>query len=864
MRLAITLLLATTLSHSISALDSPSVPRSGDEGLPPAGLPASDLTSIREAYEIARHTAHPVVCGFQARNPGQRWTTTFDRRGFLTEPDSGSWTWGLDLVSYGFSGTERAVTGTAKARAEGGRVVYEWDATLEEWYVNDSRGLEHGYTLHRRPTRDGATGPLGLTLSVRGGLRPAVDLGGRGVRFLDDSGDTVLTYSGLTVFDADGRELSARFEPVAGGLRLSVDERGARYPLTIDPLAQQAYLKASNTDPSDGLGRAVAVHGDTAVIGAQDEDSSATGVDGDQGDNSASRAGAAYVFVRNGLTWSQQAYLKASNTEADDLFGFSVAVYGDRVVVGAIQEDGGSGGVNGDQDDESATYSGAAYVFVRNGATWTQEAYLKAAIPGTSDQFGFSVAMTDERIAVGAIYEDSSASGVNGDQDNDDNPGSGAVYVFKRDALSGWIQEAYIKASNPDQGDEFGWGLAVDGETLVVTSYREASNATGVDGDQRDNSADKAGAAYVFEYTPSGWMQEAYLKASNTDAGDRFGYGDPSVSGDTVLVGAHAEASAATGVNGDEGDDSAPDAGATYVFERSGGSWSQTAYLKASNAQSGDGFGRTVGVAGDWLVVGAPYEDSGAIGVNGDQNDESATYSGAVYVFHRGPAGWGQQVYLKSSNTDEYDRFASALAVSDGTLVVGAPYEDSSASGVNGDQDDNMGSDSGAAYVYDLDALGPGTEYCFGDPGAACPCLNENDGSVPGSGCANGVFASGAKITGSGTPSLGADTLVLHCTGLEPSNSGLYFQGDNDLSPGFAWGDGLRCAGGTLKRLGVRFSDASGYSDTSGYAQPISVKAGNVAAGDTKYYQCWYRNPLNSPCGHDFNASNGYAIAWLP
>jgi hypothetical protein len=160
---------------------------------------------------------------------------------------------------------------------------------------------------------------------------------------------------------------------------------------------------------------------------------------------------------------------------------------------------------------------------------------------------------------------------------------------------------------------------------------------------------------------------------------------------------------------------------------------------------------------------------------------------------------------------------------------------------------------------------GPGTGYCFGDgSGAACPCGNNNDGSVFGAGCANGIFASGAQLTGSGLASLGTDTLILATTGTQPSNSGLYFQANNDLSPGNVWGDGLQCAGGQLKRLGVRFSDVNGYSDTSGYAYTISSKAGNIAPGDTKYYQCWYRNPNGSPCGSDFNASNGYAVTWTP
>jgi len=156
--------------------------------------------------------------------------------------------------------------------------------------------------------------------------------------------------------------------------------------------------------------------------------------------------------------------------------------------------------------------------------------------------------------------------------------------------------------------------------------------------------------------------------------------------------------------------------------------------------------------------------------------------------------------------------------------------------------------------------------YCFGDPGSGtpCPCGNDNDGSVPGSGCANGVFPSGARLSAIGAASLSADTLLLSTTALEPNQSGLYFQADNDLSPGITWGDGLRCAGGSLRRLGVRFSDWTGSSNTSGFPLSISAKAGNISAGDTKYYQCWYRNPTDSPCLSDFNQSNGVAVTWWP
>ena len=211
----------------------------------PEGLSTGDWAGIRAAYEAERQAAYSVEGGFEARNPGQRWRTHFDGRGFLTRPDAGGWSWGLELERYGFAGCEQAVTTPARVSAEGGRVAYAWDTFLTEWYESDTRGLEHGYTLSSRPERDEqqATSPLTLTLTVRGDLRPDVTGDGRGVRFLDTGGAVVLTYMGLLVLDADGRELEASFEALddkEDSLLLSVDARGARYPLVIDPIAQQA------------------------------------------------------------------------------------------------------------------------------------------------------------------------------------------------------------------------------------------------------------------------------------------------------------------------------------------------------------------------------------------------------------------------------------------------------------------------------------------------------------------------------------------------------------------------------------------------------------------------------------------------
>jgi len=271
------------------------------DGKVPEGLSGGDWSSIQAAYQAGRHaiTASPGQPGtWTAYNPGQQWTTRFDGRGFDTQPQGADWQWGLQLQRWGLAGAEQAIDGTAAMQLNGQRSSYRWTTGLEEWYVNDTRGLEHGYIVHQRPAGDSDT--LRFELKVRGELKPQIDAGGKDVRFVDAQGNAALTYSGLKVWEADGVMLAAAFEPLQlgsnYGLALAVDTSGARYPITVDPLAQQAYLKASNTDAGDDFGRSVAISGDTVVVGAPYEDSSAIGVNGNQSNNSASNAGAAYVF----------------------------------------------------------------------------------------------------------------------------------------------------------------------------------------------------------------------------------------------------------------------------------------------------------------------------------------------------------------------------------------------------------------------------------------------------------------------------------------------------------------------------------------------------------------------------------------
>ena len=449
---------------------------------------------------------------------------------------------------------------------------------------------------------------LALCALTLGASTPSVSIEGK---LVDENGVAIVTYNKLEVLDADGRSLPARFVAGTEDLIVSVAESTARYPITVDPIAQQAYVKASNTDAGDLFGSSIAIFGDTVVVGAPNENSAATGINGNQSNNSAGNAGAAYVFVRNGSSWSQQAYLKASNTGAGDLFGISVAISGDTVVVGAQLEASAATGINGNQSDNSAPDAGAAYVFVRKGATWTQQAYLKASNTDANDVFGRSVAISGNTIVVGASGEASAATGVNGVQSDNSAPGAGAAYVFVRDGNT-WTQQAYLKASQAGPA-AFGFDVAISGETAVV------------------GEEESSGAAYVFVRSGTTWMQQALLTASNAEAGDFFGMA-VAISGNTVVVGAQHEASAATGINGNQSDNSATDAGAAYVFVRNGTTWMQQAYLKGSNTEAFDRFGVRVAISGDTAVVGAIGEDSSATGVNGDESDNVVQGSEAAQL----------------------------------------------------------------------------------------------------------------------------------------------------------------------------------------------------------------------------------------
>ena len=518
------------------------------------------------------------------------------------------------------------------------------------------------------------------------------------------------------------------------------------------PLKQVAYIKASNAEAQDHFacgggnqghtGNSVALSGDgsTMAIGAPFESSNARGINGNQNDNSMYAAGAVYVFTRQGDSWTQQAYVKASNPGQSDHFGSSVVLSrdGNTMAVAAHFEASAATGVNGNQNDDSIPQAGAVYVFTRTGSTWTQQAYLKASNTGKrdegdafgdGDQFGFSLALSGDgnTVAVGAITEDSGAKQINGNQADDSAASAGAVYVFARTG-SAWSQQAYVKPATIDAGDLFGFSVALslDGNTLAAAAFNEDGSGRTIN-PPHDNLSGESGALFVFTRQNGNWSQQAYIKSSRGEVSDGFGFATSmSDDGNTIAVGVGDEACLTPGINPPGCADDAPPmrganiwVGAAYVFVRNAGTWSEQAFIKASNAQPYSSFGVRLALSGDGntLAVSAPLDDHAGQGIRPPmiqqflqpiylnawrEGRNQAEESGAVYLFTRNGTAWTAGAFVKGSNTDAGDEFGSTVALSGNgrLLVVGAHQEDSAAKTVNGNQADNSGDDSGAAYVF--------------------------------------------------------------------------------------------------------------------------------------------------------------------
>ncbi|MFL2546804.1 MAG: integrin [Candidatus Rariloculaceae bacterium] len=501
-------------------------------------------------------------------------------------------------------------------------------------------------------------------------------------------GDNAVSLSGDGMTLAVGAPFESSSSAGIGGNQAdeSLFGAGAVYVFANEDgeWVQQAYIKASNPGVTDNFGFATSLSddGNTLAVSAHFESSAATGINGDQVDDSIGQSGAAYIFVRDGSTWTQQAYIKASNT-------------GHRAA---------------EVPDDAPPLADVAFGPASEGE-YRYEGSLGEEFDD-GDQFGAALALTSDgnRLIVTATAEDSAATGTNGDQTDNSKRSAGAAYIFDRTADT-WAQSAYIKPSNPEVDALFGYSVAIaaDGSRIAVGAYDEDGSPDSTN-EFQDGLVRGAGAVYVFELNGNSWDQIGYLKASNAERGDSFGVAvTMSANGTTIIGTAQDEDGLLPGINNipgpDRNDAVRPTTGAVYAFvENEDGSWTQQAYIKSSNTGAGDIFGSRLDVSADGnvLVVGAQFEDSDAQGIDGPQDNDNAQEAGAVYIFTRDGETWAQEAYVKGSNTEIFDEFGSSVSIStDGSLIaVGAYLEDSAATGLGGDQSDNSIPDSGAVYLF--------------------------------------------------------------------------------------------------------------------------------------------------------------------
>jgi hypothetical protein len=698
---AVALLAAATTMVAVGAHATRPVRRAAPPAAPHGVVRLPEEARGPIAAALGRVEPAYRVRDMRAQNPAAHLAAAFTSTGVTI--DSGAAHLSLSPLAYG-RGTALLALAPVSPRASANRVTYS-RRQLSEWYANGPLGLEQGFTIPRAPRGD--SGPLTLAMRLGGNVTArlaggAITLSGRGVD---------LRYAGLVANDADGHVLRSWLELKGRRVYIRIDDRGARYPLHVDPFIQQAELTAGDGAANDEFGSGVAVDGDTAVVGARDHK---VGANAGQG--------VLYLFQMPAGGWSEvtapTAELTASDGEAGDgLGGYSVALSGDTVVAGATSHKVGANAAQG-----------AAYVFVKPPAGWTSEhqsAELISSDGGAGDILGDNVSVSGDTVVAGAGHH---KVGSNAEQ--------GAAYVYVMPP-GGWAsapnpmpQTSELTSSDGAAGDEFADDVAVSGNTVVAGA-----------GSHKVGTSASQGAAYVFVEPPSGWpandTQTAELTASDGAAGDELGYGWQAVAiyGNTVVAGA---ASRKVG-------------GAAYVFVEPAGGWpandTQTAELVASDG--GGGLGYAVAVWGNTVVAGALNHQ---VGANAGQ--------GAAYVFVMPPGGWAsapgpltQTSELTASDGAASDAFGISVGVSGDAVIAGAP---SHQVGANAKQ--------GAAYV--LTRPGPsvaiaspanGATYTQGQVmDASFTCADQVDGS--GLASCVGTSPTGAPLE---TATLGAHTFTV-------------------------------------------------------------------------------------------------------
>jgi alpha-tubulin suppressor-like RCC1 family protein len=481
------------------------------------------------------------------------------------------------------------------------------------------------------------------------------------------------------------------------------------------------------------FGNSVDIWDDYLVVSAGGDTGDADSTLESPNTNGGALFGAAYVYWRDSGTWETQALLKASNGGVTDSFGTAVAISNDTIVVGAYQEDGDSSSTLA-STNENAAGAGAAYVYVGDGSDWTQQAYLKASNAASNANFGRSVDIDGDTIIVGADGASTSA---------------GRAYIYTRSGTT-WTEQAILSAEDgAGNNDKFGMDVAIDGDTAVVGAYNEDGSITSTQASP-NNLATNSGAVYVFVRSGSTWTLQAYLKASNAEAQDYFGL-DVDISGDTIIVGAYGEdgSSSSTAVSPDN---TAAEAGAAYIFTRSGTTWTQQAYLKPSSLEAGDRFGDSVAVSGDIAAVQASRDDGSITSTLASPNN-LVDGNHATYVFQRSGGNWTASTILKSPN---------GYSNTNGKGVAINPQGDTIVQGATNVYDQRIACSSarevhgGGAAIYVLGAGDARLSNLQLSNSTALTSTRDGGGFVPYNGCYEATVARESTVVSPTTVAAGA------------------------------------------------------------------------------------------------------------
>ena len=376
-------------------------------------------------------------------------------------------------------------------------------------------------------------------------------------------------------------------------------------PLLICSIGESYNLAAQSSlqiIPGDGVagdffGTSVSLDGEYAIIGASRDD--------DNGNMS----GAAYIFQRDGAEWIERTKITPGDPFGGDEFGEAVAISGDVVIIGSIKE------------DDMGSGSGAVYIFQRFGTIWSERDKLSASDGSSGDQLGFSVSIDGNVAVAGAYLSDSNGNN------------SGSAYVFEQ-ISNEWTEVSKLQASDGAEDDFFGYSISLSNEFVVVGAYQD------------DDNGPDSGSAYFFEQEGSNWVQREKLTSSDGASGDEFGVA-VAVNGSYVIVGSHLD------------DDNGVDSGSAYVFERQGASWVEIQKLVADDGEAGDGFGVSVAIDGEYILIGAHLDDDG--------NEDS----GSAYLFQRQGSTW---VQINKFNTDARQgaQFGGSVSISGDYSMGGA------------------------------------------------------------------------------------------------------------------------------------------------------------------------------------------------